>query len=298
MLGQCAPEEYQSTGGLPGLQRACTPQSMTFSTWAPRGAWLFACLLSACGSSTLLRVDDATLQGSSEATMMELSKKEHAFLRAQEDEEKALLALRNARLDLEKDHKRLQQLELERSVNEQLFEFAQEQQLGDAARVFQTEVGRLNLHIEAAEKSIELREATLEYAEINHRLHQSKTKVADAEWEASKAEIVVKAGNTAPGAVSLATFRAQAADLMANSSELESDSADAWRDVEETKQAFDVAQSKTTNESREGRLLRRTESDKAKLEGQLDVLSRRVKDLERENARLNTMGAQTSTVGL
>ncbi|MEL6183145.1 MAG: hypothetical protein AAFU79_00880 [Myxococcota bacterium] len=260
---------------------------------------LLLLLVTACASAGLKRIDDASLAEISTEQKTDLDRRAATHEEAKIALEEAERALAEANLVLDEQKYLRDRVEDNASANEDLRKQATSLSLDVRVRDYEAQSSNLKLRLEEANRHLQLARARRDYASAQVQLRTAEIQLADAAWEEAKASTLAASRPENPSAVNLSDFKSQVAGAHEDVASAQERSAKAWKKVEDRRKKHEVAvaQLPTTTEAERRAIL--AERDKDQLEGRVQRLEKRIRDLERENAglmtRVTTAVTKTST---
>lgn len=249
-----------------------------------------------CASGGLTRVSDESLTPPPAEHLPELARRRAALAEARAALERAESEEGAARLAYEADRTERDSAEDRLEANEALRERAKALGLQDEARDYETNRATLERIMEEARRRAQLAKARVDFAHEQLELRRAELRLADAELEEARATAArAKDGPVAEG-IELSRFKTQVASAHEAVASWQERAARAWRRVEDRQKKHQRALELLPETSASTRDLLRAERDNEKLSNRVQLLEKRVRELERENARLMTRVTRTSTL--
>lgn len=250
----------------------------------------------ACASAGLKRVDDASLVEATVEQRTELDRRSAAH----EDAKIALTDAKRVLAETNLSHDAREYfrdgIEADAEANEDLRKQAEALSLDAQVRDYEAQFTNLRLRLEEANRHVQLERARQAFAAAQVELRAAEIQLADAEWEEAKAATLAAVRPELAASVKLSEFKSQVANAHEDVASAQEQAAKAWKKVEDRRKKHEASLTQLPVTSDAERQLILAERDKGQLEGRIQRLEKRIRDLERENASLMTrLTTSTST---
>ena len=240
----------------------------------------------ACATPAPPRVEEAALATISAAQRADIARAAAAVEDARENLAFARSELASAEIQEEIDDTEHEIARIRRASNDELAAMASELGLPEAVRSFREARPNLAALEAAAEEKEELAEAERDLARALVALREAEIALAQAQLEVRRANAARSTGSPAAASIALSSFQAQVASAQKTVGKKQKAMAKAAEAVEAARGRYQAAVAALPVSEGRPREVIRLSREKEKMTGHIRLLEQRIRELERENARL------------